>query len=316
MPHSHHSHSGQFCKHATGTLEQVVEEAIRQGFEVYGLTEHVPRYRQVDLYPEEEHLTIDDLAHQFDAFLAEAHRLKVKYATQIQLLVGLESESITELDLEGLDGILKRSAGHIDYVVGSIHHVRGTPIDFDFATYQKALSSFQCDNESEIQEAFLQAYFDAQYDLIQRFKPEVIGHFDLCRLYCPQLRFSDFPEVWKKIERNVRCAVDYGALFEINAAAFRKKWDTAYPGADIVSVIQEYGGRFALSDDSHGPHAVGLNYHRLPQYLRSVGISELWYLKASATPNVAGRNIQAVQLDGDCLTHKFWRGKMDEVTMS
>jgi len=53
MPFSHHSHSGQFCKHASGNLEDVVREAIRQGFEVYGLTEHVPRYRLEDLYPEE-----------------------------------------------------------------------------------------------------------------------------------------------------------------------------------------------------------------------------------------------------------------------
>ena len=50
---SHHSHSGQFCKHAHGTLEEVVKEAIRKGFNLYGLTEHVPRYRTDDLYPEE-----------------------------------------------------------------------------------------------------------------------------------------------------------------------------------------------------------------------------------------------------------------------
>jgi len=53
MPFSHHSHSGQFCRHASGTLEEVVLVAIRQGFELYGLTEHVPRYRLEDLYPEE-----------------------------------------------------------------------------------------------------------------------------------------------------------------------------------------------------------------------------------------------------------------------
>lgn len=53
MPFSHHSHSGQFCKHASGSLEEVVLEAIRQNFIAYGLTEHVPRYREKDLYPEE-----------------------------------------------------------------------------------------------------------------------------------------------------------------------------------------------------------------------------------------------------------------------
>lgn len=91
MPHSHHSRespstilclelinlrpypdSGSFCRHAKGTLEEVVLEAISQGFTTFGLSEHAPRsaergstvplihrietplrYRQEDLYPEE-----------------------------------------------------------------------------------------------------------------------------------------------------------------------------------------------------------------------------------------------------------------------
>jgi histidinol-phosphatase (PHP family) len=57
MPFSHHSHSGQFCRHAKGLLEDVVKEAIRQGFQSYGLSEHVPRHRAVDLYPEEVRAT-------------------------------------------------------------------------------------------------------------------------------------------------------------------------------------------------------------------------------------------------------------------
>ena len=53
MPFSHHSHSGQFCKHACGMLKDVILSAIKRKFIVYGLTEHVPRYRSLDLYPEE-----------------------------------------------------------------------------------------------------------------------------------------------------------------------------------------------------------------------------------------------------------------------
>ena len=36
-----------------GILEDIVVKAMEDGFEVYGLTEHVPRYRTEDLYPEE-----------------------------------------------------------------------------------------------------------------------------------------------------------------------------------------------------------------------------------------------------------------------
>ncbi len=256
MPFSHHSHSGQFCKHASGTLEEVVLEAIQQNFQVFGLTEHVPRYRIEDLYPEEvgnpyssdyvsvhkgirqEGLTSTDLENQFNAFLAEANRLKQKYAPQIDLLVGLETEFISDLDLQRLHDFL----GDVEYVVGSIHHVNSIPIDFDLATFQKALRyGTQIDTpENEVHEAFLCSYFNAQYELIREVKPEVIGHFDLCRLYTPSLQFSDFPAVQKLVERNIAEAVRYGALFEVNAAAFRKKWDTAYPGRDVVDVSDSY----------------------------------------------------------------------------
>jgi histidinol-phosphatase (PHP family) len=64
---SHHSHSGgqssqpvyrsnlmtEFCKHAVDSLEDVILEAIRQQFDTFALTEHMPRDKSSDLYPEE-----------------------------------------------------------------------------------------------------------------------------------------------------------------------------------------------------------------------------------------------------------------------
>ena len=53
----HGGHSGEFCRHAKGRLEDVVEEAHQAGFTTYGLSEHAPRTRSGDLYPGEEDLT-------------------------------------------------------------------------------------------------------------------------------------------------------------------------------------------------------------------------------------------------------------------
>ena len=53
MPFSHHSHSGEFCAHASDKLEDVVLEAIRRQMQVFALTEHMPRDHDADLYPEE-----------------------------------------------------------------------------------------------------------------------------------------------------------------------------------------------------------------------------------------------------------------------
>jgi len=51
---SMHSHSGQFCPgHAKDQLEEVILKAISLKMPLFALTEHMPRTRDTDLYPEE-----------------------------------------------------------------------------------------------------------------------------------------------------------------------------------------------------------------------------------------------------------------------
>jgi histidinol-phosphatase (PHP family) len=189
---------------------------------------------------------VEGLMTQFEAFLNEAHRLRDDYASSLRLLVGLETENISALDIDGLSKLLEVHRGRIDYIVGSVHHVNGIPIDFDFDTYQRCLDNIplpahvadltEADKRHERLGIFLDMYFDSQFELLNRFHPEVIGHFDLCRLYAPDLRLRTFPRAWDKLERNIKCGTAYGALFEVNAAAFRKGWHTAYPGDDVAEV--------------------------------------------------------------------------------
>ena len=197
---------------------------------------------------------MDALSAQFDAFLTEAHRLKAAYATQINLIVGLETESITPLDLTNLTALLEKHSDRIEYIVGSVHHVNGIPIDFDLPTFTKALSSLSPPSApiSAQTSAFLCAYLDAQYELMRRFHPEVIGHFDLCRLYTPDVQFATHPEALERARRNIEFAVSYGALFELNAAAFRKGWSAAYPGPDIVEVRTMIATSYIRALPDHG----------------------------------------------------------------
>lgn len=53
MPVTSHSHSGEFCTHGNGSLEEIVSRAVELGFTHYGLSEHMPRYRREDLYDNE-----------------------------------------------------------------------------------------------------------------------------------------------------------------------------------------------------------------------------------------------------------------------
>lgn len=58
-------------------------------------------------------------------------------------------------------------------------------------------------------------------------------------------------------------------------------------------LIKQKGGRFTLSDDSHGVHAVGLNYSRLRDYLKRTGIDQLWYLDSPGESSM-GRTLVPV----------------------
>ncbi|CUA70951.1 histidinol-phosphatase (PHP family) [Rhizoctonia solani] len=252
-----------------------------------------------DLYPEEADLSPPDLMATFDRYIEEAHRLKQLYADQITLLIGLETDYITTNDLSQLEALLERHGEKIEYVVGSVHHCNGIPIDFDRSTFEKAVASFADSQDiqiaelspSQVQVVFLNEYLDAQFQLMERIHPEVIGHFDLCKLYTPHLSLGP---VWDRVERNVRYAVAYGAAFELNTAAFRKGWDCAYPSREIVQLIMSLNGVFVLSDDSHGPAVVGLNYDKLDAYINEMGITGVAQLEKGESPNCAGRFLRPV----------------------
>lgn len=45
------------------------------------------------------------------------------------------------------------------------------------------------------------------------------------------------------------------------------------------------GGRLTLSDDSHGPQAVGLHYKDAFEYLQAQGVNDLYYLSTRSDTN-------------------------------
>lgn len=177
--------------------------------------------------------------------------------SDISILVGLETDYITSLDLEGLSKLLERHGDSIEYIIGSVHHLHESPLDYGKDLFDKAASSaFQSslpsaptkpkeangglNNQEQALDLqpLISQYLDHQYTILTRFHPEIIGHFDLFRLYYPNYTLSpeSTPEVWTKMWRNIEYAVGYGALFELNAAAFRKGWEQAYPGKEIAEV--------------------------------------------------------------------------------
>ncbi|KAJ2819547.1 hypothetical protein GGI24_004753 [Coemansia furcata] len=295
MPFSFHTHSGQFCRHASGDLESVVQAAIAKRMLVLGLSEHIPRTRAQDLYPEEEGMTPDDLHQMFGAYVAEAQRLRAKYAGQIEILIGAETEYITATTLSEVAAL--RSKYSLDYLVGSLHHVDGMALDFSQERYDLLVDHFGGDRA-----ALFSRYFDQQLELLQALQPEVVGHFDLVRIFHPPALADPLAlaEVRAHASRNIDYAISYGAVFEVNSRAWKKGLRDAYPQRDLLREILDKGGRITISDDSHGAGDVGMYYDRLLAYLREMGAHDLCYLS-----RVDGLRVQTLVMEG-ATDHEFW----------
>ncbi|KAJ1794209.1 hypothetical protein GGH15_002390 [Coemansia sp. RSA 562] len=297
MPFTFHSHSGQFCRHAKGTLENVVKAAISKNMLVLGLTEHVPRSRTQDLYPEESDLTTNDLHTAFHAYVDEARRLRSQYGSQIHILIGAETEYITHDTLDELKRLRKKY--DLDFLVGSLHHVNGMPMDFSPELYEQIVE--HC---SGSRSEMFRRYFDEQLVLLQELQPEIVGHFDLIRIFHPYSAGVEDPLLQDDIRnlalRNIDYAISYGAIFEINTRAWKKGLRDAYPQRDLLQEILARGGRITLSDDSHGEHDVCMHYDRALAYLREMGVKQLHYLRKTAEGAVQVRVLD------NATEHEFW----------
>ena len=140
----------------------------------------------------------------------------VKEAKQIQqederFLVGMEIEWIYNQKDEILDLVNKYK---LDYFVGSVHHIRGIPIDYNTQMYQQVQ-----DLCGGLEELFCE-YFDAQYEMLQCLQPIVVGHFDLIRIFRPDAPLTE--TIWKKIDRNIDFIFSYGGIVELNSRAWKK----------------------------------------------------------------------------------------------
>ncbi|KAJ1660333.1 hypothetical protein IWQ61_000732 [Dispira simplex] len=321
MPVTLHSHSGQFCRHAHGNLQEVVRTAKQKGFRAIGLSEHVPRYRTQDLYEEEvslfgtsdfqetpvlRDLTPQDLVNMFDEYVTTAKQLRAQYQDdQFTILVGAETDFINKESLS--KAVQLRQHHRLDYLVGSVHHLREIPLDFSQTLYNQLLAT--CGGDLEV---LFAEYFDAQFRMLQVLKPEVVGHFDLCRLFAPPqhpLFHTLTLELQAKVCRNIDYVQSYGGLVEINSRAYKKNLPRAYPQPDILRIILAKGGRLTLSDDSHGPNDVAMHYSVMREYLDEMGVDKIAYPLPwkEERPTNEQTTVPVAWIE-DVVNHPFWSG--------
>lgn len=96
--------------------------------------------------------------------------------------------------------------------------------------------------------------------------------------------------------RNLEFVAGYGGWLECNSSALRKGLAEPYPSREIAEEWLRIGGKFTLSDDSHGIAQVGTNYGRGLDYLKSLGVESLWTLRREVSAE-EGKKAKLVEVE-------------------
>lgn len=265
----HGGHSGQFCDHARDDLSEIVATYHVQGFACVGLSEHMPPASDSWLYPDERVLGRDAtfMHTRFARYVQEARRLQGDYHGRMSVLVGMETEWYPACGtwIQAL-----RNEFALDYVVGSVHHVRGLCFDFSHDAYVEVQA--RCGG---LRNLYLE-YFDAQLEMLAAVRPEIVGHFDLIRLYDPSYHQTLLdPVVWGRVVRNLECVREIGAAVDVNARALLKGQAEPYVCAPILERVADMGIAVAYGDDAHGVRDVGFGRQMVSVLFERYGLSEM-----------------------------------------
>ncbi len=126
-------------------------------------------------------------------------------------------------------------------------------------------------------EALYTRYFDQQYALIERLRPEVVGHFDLIRLFDPDYpRHLAMPAVWARIRRNLELIRRLDLILDYNLAALKKGQAEPYVSRPILELARDLGIALVPGDDAHSVDTVGLHLARGIELLQQAGVPTAW----------------------------------------
>ncbi len=266
----HGGHSGQFCNHASDTLEEIVCRYIDDGFSWVGITEHTPALSEALLYEDQRRagLTPACLLDQFDAYMGECRRLQQRYKAEIQLFAAMEIETYSGYE-DFVPYLIERFEP--DYIVGSVHFVNDINFDYSAELYEQAVAS-----AGGIDQLY-QRYFDLQYDMIKRLIPAVVGHFDLIRIFDPAYRQRlKQPEIKELMRRNLTLIKELDLILDFNLRALSKGASEPYVSDSILDMVCELGIKIVPGDDSHGLSTVGNHFDQGVAILHRHGLSSDW----------------------------------------
>lgn len=254
-----HTHS-TFCD-GKNTPEEMVQMALSLGMCSIGFSGHAE-------------LPFDDCdswcmsGDRLSNYRKEVLALKEKYASEIEIALGIEHDYFSPVRTEPYD-----------YVIGSVHYVRpqGVPVAVDI-TPDDFLNDIKTYYGGDAL-ALAKDYFALVAEVVSVTTCDIVGHFDLLTKFNEQYGYLD--ENGARYQSMALEALDAvletDALIEMNTGAMaRGRRSVPYPPRFLCQRIAEKRGRMIITSDAHMASKLLYGYEAAIEYARSCGLRSLW----------------------------------------
>lgn len=206
-----------------------------------------------------------------NAYRQELLALREKYKDQIEILIGVERDAMSD-----------RSFDEYDYIIDSTHVVMhgDEPMFIDWTTdrLERYIREFFGGDAL----AYCRAYYDKVAEVCARSDALFIGHIDLVAKFNEGGRYfdEDSPEYLRMACAAADCAIERGIPLEMNTGAIARGYRSApYPHAPILKHIREKGGRIIINSDAHSAPALDTAFDESLEIARACGFGSILRLR-------------------------------------
>ena len=253
------------------TPEAMAAAAFTQGIRYFGLSchSHTP-------IPDDEGAVLPaDMAAYRDTVL----RLRKTYAGRMEVLLGLEWDSQSDVSSSGFD-----------YWIGSVHYLtdgRGRYYAADWGEEHFAACRDELFGGDAL--AVTEGYF-REVARVAALRPTVLGHLDLITKLNAGSRFFDEDALRYRHAalEALHTADPHATLLEINTGGMaRGDRKTPYPALFLLREWREMGGQILLSADAHAASTLLHGYDEAAALARAAGFAASVLLTAAGPVSCA-----------------------------
>ena len=254
--------------------EDYIKEAIYQGFDTLGFSDHSP-------VPFENNFAIRE--EKLENYIQVISGLKNAYSHKsaipgINILLALEVDYISGVSQSTNH---YRKFNHFDYFIGSVHLVKSEDSEKlwfidgpDIIIYDNGLKEiFSGDARKAVT-----AYYQQMQEMIVTQKPDILGHMDKIKMY-NRGRFFSEEDPWyiALVEETLDVSAAAGCVIEVNTRGiYKKRSDTLFPGPEVLKKIRLRNIPVTITSDAHKPQELSLGFEDARKVLIELGFKATW----------------------------------------